>query len=111
MVWRRILLGVLVGLNLFLLYQIVWSSNGLFAYLELKQRHEELVKVIQETTDKSLGLSRTIRWLQSDPDYQERVIRSQMGFLRQDEIVYIFPEDGNNTEPDPGGERGDDGKD
>ncbi len=106
--WRQVLLGVLFLVNVFFVYRLLWSDQGLFAYLEMKKRHDALEERIQEADEKSLKLSQEIRWLKSDKAYQEKVIRWQMNFLRKNEILYLFRD--NSTIQGEGG-AGDERKD
>jgi cell division protein FtsB/cell division protein DivIC len=100
MLWRRTLLSALVVFNLFLLYNLVWSENGIFAYLDLKSRHAQLVKKLETLEERSLDLSQEIRWLKSDRTFTEKMARSRMNYLKDNEILYQFPKDA------PGGTEG-----
>ncbi len=100
MLWRRILLSALVTFNLFLLYNLVWSENGIFAYLDLKSHHAHLVKTRQALEERSLDLSQEIRWLKTDRAFTEKMARARMNYLKENEILYQFPKDV------PGGKEG-----
>ncbi len=91
MAWNRFLLGLILTLNVFLLYRVVFSDHGIFVYRELKTRYVELEKRIQVLNDVSLELSQEIRLLKSDRRHIEQIIRQQMNFVKDDEIVYVFP--------------------
>ena len=93
MIWRRFLLAGLIFFNIFLLYNIIWSDNGIFAYLELKSRHEQLKQRLETVQDHSVDLSQEIRWLKSDRAFTEKMARSQMNYLKENEILYQFPKD------------------
>ena len=93
MVWRRILLAGLIFFNIFLLYNLIWSDNGIFAFLELKGRHAQLKQRLDAVNDRSLDLSQEIRWLKSDRAFTEKMARSQMNYLKENEILYQFPKD------------------
>ncbi len=90
---RLILVGLLLVINLFLLFRLIWSDQGFFAYLELKSRYETLQARINDVDAQSLDLSQEIRRLKSDKGYQEKVVRERMNFVKKDEILYIFPEE------------------
>ena len=93
MIRRRFLLTALIFFNVFLLYNLIWSDNGIFAYLELKSRHEQLKHRLEAVNDKSLDLSQEIRWLKTDQAFTEKMARSQMNYLKDNEILYQFPKD------------------
>lgn len=97
MLGRRILLGVLVIVNIILIIRLAVSDQGLFGYLDLNKRVESLQKKIEETDSRSLELSREIRRLKTDRSYQEKVIRSRMNYVKDNEILYIFPDEGENN--------------
>lgn len=90
---RFILIALLLLINLFLLFRLVWSDQGVFAYLELKTRYEALQAKIDSVDKESLDLSQEIRRLKSDKAYQEKIVRERMNFVKKDELLYIFPDD------------------
>ena len=90
---RILLVALLLFINLFLLFRLVWSDQGVFTYLELKNRYEVLQEKIKGVDAESLDLSQEIRRLKSDKAYQEKVVRERMNFVKKDEILYIFPDE------------------
>jgi cell division protein FtsB len=90
---RILLVALLLFINLFLLFRLVWSDQGVFTYLELKNRYEALEEKIKSVDAESLDLSQEIRRLKSDKAYQEKVVRERMNFVKKDEILYIFPDE------------------
>lgn len=97
MIWRRILVCFLVFLNLFLFFRLIWSDQGIFAYIDLKNRHQRLKQQLEEVDDRSQAVSREIRRLKSDKSYQEKVVRERMNFVKENEILYVFPESGDRS--------------
>lgn len=93
MIWRRFLLAGLLFFNIFLLYNLIWSDNGIFAYLELKNRHAQFKQRLEDINEKSLDLSQEIRWLKTDRAFTEKMARAQMNYLKDNEILYQFPPD------------------
>ncbi len=88
---RVIFVVLLLVINLFLMFRLVWNDQGIFAYLELKARYEALQAKIDKVDGRSLDLSQEIRRLKADKFYQEKIVRERMNFVKQDEILYIFP--------------------
>lgn len=80
-----------MAINCILLYSLVWGEQGLKAYRNLKEQHQVLTGRITELDEKNIALSREIRLLQTDEKYIEKVIRKRFNFVRDDEILYIFP--------------------
>ncbi len=93
MLGRRLVLAVSVVLNLVLLYSLIWGQQGAIAYKELRERTKNLEEKIARLDEENLTLSREIRLLQSDEKYLEKMIRKRLNFVRDNEILYIFPED------------------
>ncbi len=90
--WRPLLLAASILLNLILMYSLIWGDTGAFEYKLLKEQCLTLEAKIRDYDEKNLALSREIRLLQSDEKYQEKMIRTRLNFVRDNEILYIFPE-------------------
>ncbi|WP_027722749.1 FtsB family cell division protein [Maridesulfovibrio zosterae] len=97
MLRRRFLLGVLVIINIVLLIRLGLSEQGVFGYLDLDQKVQELESRIEAADNRTIELSREIRRLKSDQAYQEKVIRGRMNYVKENELLYIFPEKGKVT--------------
>lgn len=89
---RILLVALLLVINLFLLFRLIWSDQGVFTYLELRNRYSALEEKVNAVDAESLDLSQEIRRLKSDKMYQEKVVRERMNFVKKDEILYIFPD-------------------
>ena len=87
---RRFLLGILIFVNIVLLFRLFWTEHGLFAYLNMRKHQVKLQNQLQEVDARSLDLSREIRRLKSDRNYQEMVIRERMNYVKDNEVLYIF---------------------
>lgn len=87
---KRVLLVVLVVVNVVMLFRLVWSEHGLFAYMNMRARAAKLRQQLQEIDAKSLELSKEIRRLKSDRAYQEMIIRDRMNYVKENEVLYIF---------------------
>lgn len=91
MAWRKLFVGLSLAINCILLYNLVWGDQGLKAYKNLKDQHRVLEARIKEIDERNIALSREIRLLQTDEKYIEKVIRKRFNFVKDDEILYIFP--------------------
>ena len=87
---RRILLGILIFVNVILLFRLVWTEHGIFAYMNMRKRSEKLQSQLQEVDARSLELSKEIRRLKNDRSYQETVIRERLNYVKENEVLYIF---------------------
>lgn len=90
MLGRRLIVCFLILLNLFFLYRLLLSDQGVFTYFELREKYDDLSGRTQAANDRSLNLSNEIRWLKSDEVYQERIVRTHMNYLGKNETLYRF---------------------
>jgi len=88
---RRLVLAVSLLLNMVLTYNMIWGDHGIIAYKELRRRCDSLEERIRQAGESNLELSKEIRLLQSDEKYIEKIIRNRLNFVRDNEILYIFP--------------------
>lgn len=91
MLVRRLVFFISLLLNLVLAYTLIWGQRGAIAYKELKSQCELLEERIASIGQENLDLSKEIRLLQSDEKYIEKTIRNRLNFVRENEILYIFP--------------------
>ena len=91
--WRKAFFVFLIVLNLLLLGRLIWSEQGIFAYLDMKARAANLEQQLGDLNAKLEELSGEIRRLQKDRAYQEKAVRDRMNYVKDGEILYIFPED------------------
>jgi len=90
MLGRRLVLGLLIVVNLLLAYHLLLGGQGLFAYLDLRDRQRDFAERIEAERERGERLSREIRWLDSDVEYQNGVIRTQLNYVKPQEVLYIF---------------------
>ncbi|MDD4730441.1 MAG: septum formation initiator family protein [Desulfovibrio sp.] len=94
---RRVIVGLLLLLNVYLLLGLLWGEQGVASYLDLRKRYQTLRSEVEGLEAKSRDLSRDILRLESDADYQERMIRERMNYVRKNEVLYVFPENGESA--------------
>jgi len=87
---RRILLGLLIAVNVVLLFRLIWSDHGVIAFMNMRNRSVKLENQLRDVDAKSLELSNEIRRLKTDRAYQEMVIRDRMNYVKENEVLYIF---------------------
>lgn len=106
MFWRTTIILLLGIADLALLGRVIWGSPGFMEYRELKMRYANLQAKIKDLDAQNLAISRDIRLLRSDSEYVEKMIRQKLHYLRDNEMVYIFPKPANS----PTGATENDGK-
>jgi len=87
---RRILLGVLIMVNIVLLFRLIWSDHGVLAFMNMRSRSALLEGQLRDVDARSMELSNEIRRLKSDRPYQEKIIRDRMNYIKENEVLYIF---------------------
>lgn len=91
MMWRVVILLIAGVLDIALFGKMLWGSGGILEYTELKRQYGELREHIADLDAQNLALSHDIRLLQSDDQYMEKMVRQKLRYLRDNEIVYLFP--------------------
>ena len=105
---RRLVLAISLLLNMLLFYNLIWGESGAISYNELRERCGNLEERIKRIGEENLALSKEIRLLQSDEKYIEKMIRNRLNFVRDNEILYIFPDE---TKAEPSGVQPNEAKD
>ena len=89
--WIRVFLFLLIGvIDTSLFYFMIWGPKGLNVYHELQKQLDDLQKQKAVLDAKTLQLSHEIRLLKTDNDFQEKMIRQKLRYIRNNELVYIF---------------------
>lgn len=86
----RILCGLFVIFNLWLIYGIFSASQGIPNYRRHRQQVTELEQKINSIQNENRKLFRQIQNFKTDPKVQERAVRQQLGWAREDELVIEF---------------------
>jgi cell division protein FtsB len=79
--------GVIIGLIL------LWDVAGPFGLWKLhrmKREHERLYLSNLELAKKNTALGEQIKRLKDDPGYQKYTVRRELGWVRDNEILYKF---------------------
>ncbi|MHC1728349.1 MAG: septum formation initiator family protein [Syntrophobacteraceae bacterium] len=93
----RSLVGFLLVLNIALIYTIVFSSNGIPGYKKQNEQVRELEEKIVKLRAENQRLFEMVQALKSSPEMQEKLVRQELGWVRENEIILDIPE--NEKEP------------
>ncbi|MEM5786454.1 MAG: septum formation initiator family protein [Syntrophobacteraceae bacterium] len=88
----RLLVCSLLGLNALLLYAIFFSSNGLQGYRNQDEQVRVLEEKILKLQQQNHRLFEAIQAFKSDPRSQEKLVRQELGWVRENEVILEFPE-------------------
>ena len=93
----RCLVLLLVALNVLALWAIFFSSRGLLGYRVQTEQVRELEEKILKLKQDNQKLFDTIQALKSNPRSQEKLVRQELGWVRENEFVIEFPEQEKET--------------
>ena len=83
------LISLVVGLVLVVL--ILFSHREIYQVYHLRQEKSRLDAEIHRLSEENLRLARTIDRLQNDPEMIQDLIRQELNFVKQNEIIIQLP--------------------
>lgn len=89
-IWKAVILGLALIVNLTLFYRLIWGTQSLLVYKDLRARHAELSSEVERYDALNAALSQDIRLLQSDSKFAEKAVRQRLNFVRDNEVIYLF---------------------
>ncbi len=98
----RLLVGGLLLLNVILIYAILFSSHGIQGYRRQNEQVRELEEKILKLKTENQKLFELIQSIKGDPKAQEKLVREELGWVREDEIVLEIPEKADGAGVKPG---------
>lgn len=87
---KRFFFFILFVVNIFLLYKIFDERSGLPAYWELQEKIEAVQVKIDEMDMRNRQISSEIRVLKKDDRYIERLVKRELFYLSDNELMYIM---------------------
>lgn len=81
---------ILFMVNIFLLYKIFDEKSGLPAYQELQEKIKAVQVKIDEMDMRNRQVSSEIRVLKKDDRYIERLVKRELFYLSDNELMYIM---------------------
>lgn len=97
---QRRLPVVPVVLILLLLGLAVFGDKGILRAMQAMRQKEALQKEVHRLEQTNSELRREIEALRSDQRYLERIARKELGLVREDELVYQFPDSKEDKPPE-----------
>lgn len=86
-----ILIVVMLALNLILLHRIFFSAQGIAGFQNQNQQVREMENRIRQLREENQNLYNKIQALKTNPQSQERLVREELGWVRQNELIVEFP--------------------
>jgi cell division protein FtsB len=88
-------LGIVVVMFAFALF----GDRGILHLFKQKRQQAEMQRQLAEVEEVNAGLRKEIAALSSDRRHLERMARSQLGMVREDEVVYQFTSKNRSAAP------------
>jgi cell division protein FtsB len=89
-IWPLALIALVMGFALF-------GDRGVIHLLQLSNQKAALLAEVDSVKQQSMALREEINALRSDRRYIERIARTELGMVREDELVFQFA-----SRPGPG---------
>ncbi len=85
----KILLFALCLVNIFMVFKIFDEESGIPAYKDLRLKIEGVQATIDDIDAQNRQLSSEIRVLKRDEKYVQRLIKRELCYVAENEIMYI----------------------
>ncbi len=86
---KKILFFLLCCVNIFMAYKFFDSHSGLPAYKDLKVKIEAVQEKIDDIDVRNRQISSEIRTLKKDDLYVQRLIKRELFYVADNELMYI----------------------
>ncbi len=86
----RLLVGSLLALNIILILATLFSSNGLPGFRKQNRQVKELQEKVLKLKVENQQLFEMIQSLKTSPKAQEKLVRQELGWVGENEIILEF---------------------
>lgn len=87
---KQIFLFLLCVVNIFLVFKIFDDQSGLPVYKDLKLKIESVQEKVNDIELRNRQLSSEIRVLKKNDQYVERLIKRELFYVADNELMYIM---------------------
>ncbi len=87
--WSKGILGVLLIVNVLLVWAIVGGRHGLHPYRQQQAALSQVQSRLEQVREDNIELSRKIRLLKKDDQYKEQTVRTRLHYVHNNEIIYL----------------------
>jgi cell division protein FtsB len=74
----------------FFLFFIIWGDQGYLELYDLQSKYRQLHNYSQTLEQENVNLHQLIERLKHDPKYVERIARTELGMIRENEKIIKF---------------------
>jgi len=93
------LCGTLVVLNALLVYCILFSNQGIPGFRQQKSQVEEVERKIHKLKEENQRIFQHIQGFKQNTQAQERFVRQQLGWAKENELVFEFTQPRRSVAP------------
>ena len=87
---KQIFLFILCVVNIFIVFKIFDEDSGLPAYKDLKVKIDGVQEKINDVDFRNRQISSEIRILKKNDHYVERLIKRELFYVAENELMYII---------------------
>ena len=87
---KQIFLFILCVVNIFIVFKIFDEDSGLPAYKDLKVKIDSVQEKINDVDSRNRQISSEIRILKKNDHYVERLIKRELFYVADNELMYII---------------------
>jgi cell division protein FtsB len=87
--WSKGILGILLMVNVLLVWAIVGGGQGLRPYRRQQAVLSQVQSRLEQVREDNIELSRKIRLLKKDEQYKEQMVRIRLHYVHNNEIMYL----------------------
>ncbi len=87
---KQIFLFILCVVNIFIVFKIFDEDSGLPAYKDLKVKIDGVQEKINDVDSRNRQISSEIRILKKNDHYVERLIKRELFYVADNELMYII---------------------
>ncbi|OGP53311.1 MAG: hypothetical protein A2Y65_05015 [Deltaproteobacteria bacterium RBG_13_52_11] len=91
---RRGLSIFLLGLILLVWYFSLFGEKGVVKIIHLRRERDRILADVNRIQDENKTLQDEIKRLREDSRYLESVARRDLGLIKENEVLFIFEEEG-----------------
>jgi len=74
----------------FFLFFIIFGDQGFIDLFQLQKEYQKLSLYRSELEQENVQLHRIIERLKHDPEYVERIARTELGMVQKNEVIFQF---------------------
>ena len=91
---RKWLSMFLIGLILLVWFFALFGEKGVIKIIQLRRERDRILADVSRIQEENKMLQEEIKRLRDDPRYLESVARRDLGLIKENEILFIFEDEG-----------------